>query len=72
MEINSKVYLVNEYEKGCCYLEAYPIRVYSNKESADLYAKEMNETEEALEFVDCYSYEGIKYKYRVVEQEIYS
>lgn len=67
-----KVFLVNEYQMGCCDLEASQIRVYADKESAELYAKEMNETEEALEFIDCYDYLGIKYKYRVVEQEVYS
>jgi hypothetical protein len=67
-----KVFIVNEYEMGCCDLEASQIRIYADKESAELYAKEMNETEEALEFIDCYDYLGIKYKYRVHEQEVYS
>ena len=66
------VFLVNEYEMGCCFMEGSPIRVYADKESAELYAKEMNETEEAQDFIECYSYEGIKYKYCVVEQKLYS
>ena len=66
-----KVFFVNELQMGCCNLDSYPIRVYADKESAELYAKEMNDTNEALEFIDCYSYEGVKYKYYVLEHKLY-
>lgn len=65
----TKAYLVMELYMGCCYIESKPNCVYADKESAELYAKEMNETDKAKEFVSNFSWDDVEFKYFVKEIE---
>jgi hypothetical protein len=56
-----------EKYQGCCYIESCPIHSFADEESANLYAKEKNESKEAQEFINKYAWDDIEYKFFVIE-----
>lgn len=61
-----------ELYMGCCHIESRPRIAFSNKELAEEYSKQMNESEEGKDFVKRYSWDDIKYKSFVDEMEIFN
>lgn len=64
-----KMYLVMESYHGCCYLSSRPSCVFTDKEAAELYVKEMNETEESKKFIENFSWEDVDCKFYLKEIE---
>jgi len=52
---------------GCCYMESRPRLVFSDMESAEKYAKELNESEEGKEFVERFAWDDVEYKVFIEE-----
>ena len=56
-----------ELYQGCCYLETKPIHTCTDKKSADLYAKEGNESQEGKDFIERYAWDNVEHKFFVEE-----
>ena len=56
-----------ELYQGCCYLEARPIHTFTDKEAAELYAKEGNESQEGKDFVERYAWDNVPHKFFIEE-----
>lgn len=65
--MEQKIYVVMELYQGCCYLEANPIHAFTDKESAELYTKEGNESQEGKDFIERYAWDDVKHKFFVEE-----
>jgi hypothetical protein len=61
------VFLVMELYQGCCYLESKPIHTFTDKEAAELYAKEGNESQEGKDFIERYAWDDVEFKFFIHE-----
>ncbi len=64
-----KMYLVMELYYTCCYISSKPACVFTDEDAAELYVKEMNETDEAKRFIEHFSWEDVEYKFFIQEIE---
>lgn len=54
---------------ACCYISSRPACVFADKEAAELYVKEMNETEDTKKFIEHFSWDDVTCKFFVHEIE---
>lgn len=65
--MKQKMYVVMELYQGCCYLESKPIHTFTDKEAAELYAKEGNESQEGKDFIERYAWDDVTHKFFIEE-----
>ena len=65
--MKQKAYVVIELYMGSYHIRTKPIHCFTDKQEAELYAKEGNESQEGKDFIRRYECEDVEFKFFVEE-----